>query len=136
MQMKVRKVLPCMLAVIFILLAIQWVMGMLERPDMHAMAHSPQPINPGYGHGHFIRGHHPMSGFHFLGSAISLVFWLATIAIVIGWLREKRSTHHFNHTITEVPVSYYSYTANPHQLDFLDEWEKKQINQTNHKEEQ
>ncbi|GEN33529.1 hypothetical protein [Aneurinibacillus danicus] len=138
MKTKAWKVVLWMLAALFILLAIQWVMGMPGGPDMHAAHHGPPSFHPGYGHGrpHFMSEHHPAGMFYFIGTALSLVFWLALIAVIIGWLLKKRGTRHFNHAITEAPVSFYSYTTNPHQLDLLDEWEKKQANQTNHKEEQ
>jgi hypothetical protein len=82
-----------------------------------------------HGH-HFMRESHTMGGFHFIGTAVTLMFWLAAIVLVIGWLRKRRRSRPLSHSLIEMPVSYHTVTRD--RTDFLDEWEKRQ---TNHKEE-
>ncbi|WP_047154975.1 hypothetical protein [Aneurinibacillus tyrosinisolvens] len=89
--------------------------------------------DPMYGH-HDMHEHDEIEGFHVIGSAVSFVFGLVVIGILIRWLRKNRKGRPFNKSIMDTPLSYTTYTVNQNQPDFLDEWEKKQTHQTNKKE--
>jgi hypothetical protein len=135
MKTKIRKGLKWILATILLLVVIKFVMEILGGG-----AH---PVRPhmgfgygDYGHAPFIRGHHPMGGFHFIWSFIwSIVtvgLGLAAIVILFRWFQRKNNTRDSNHSSTEIPLSYPIHNLTSYQADFLDEWEK---NQSRHKEE-
>ncbi|WCK54020.1 hypothetical protein PP175_22315 [Aneurinibacillus sp. Ricciae_BoGa-3] len=82
-----------------------------------------------HGH-HFMREYHAMEGFHFIGTAVTLLFWLAAVVLVVAWLQKRRRNQSVSQSLMELPVTYHTVTRD--EVDFLDEWEKRQ---TKHKEE-
>ncbi|WP_047154150.1 hypothetical protein [Aneurinibacillus tyrosinisolvens] len=158
MKAKLRKGLPWILTTLLILAAIAFAVNTLGD-GFHERGYAPPIINsnyndnqspvvqgnnPGrgdysmYGHqhgDHAMREHHE-GGFHFIEPAISFVFGLAALVVLIRWVRKRRTMHPFTQSIIDTPISYPVYTVNQNQPDFLDEWEKKQTNQKNHKEEE
>jgi ABC-type branched-subunit amino acid transport system permease subunit len=136
MKTKMKKGLKWIMGTILLLIVIKLVMEILGGG-----AH---PVRPhmyfgygDYGHAPFMRGHHPMGGFHFIQSFIwsivTVSLGLAAIVILFGWFKRKDNTRGSNHSITEIPFSYTTHNLTSYQADFLDEWEK---NQNRHKEEQ
>lgn len=128
MKAKIKKVFLWTLAAIFVLVAVKWSTGSPGGEGMYgmyAMHHSPH-MHPGYDPGPFMWGHH-RGGFHFLWSAVSLVFWLAAAAVLVIWLRKKIPFRSFSRSSVEAPVFDYTHMSRENQPDFLDEWEKKQL---------
>jgi 4-amino-4-deoxy-L-arabinose transferase-like glycosyltransferase len=151
MKAKLRKGLPWVLTALLLLVAIPFAVNALGD-GFHERGHDQSAINSNYGHNQsqFVQGDNPMyrqdsmqehhamrerheGGFHFIGSAVSFVFWAAVLVFLIRWLRKKIKDRRSNRSIIDMPISYQTYTANQNQPDFLDEWEKRQ---TTHKEEE
>lgn len=124
MNTKVKKGLLWALAVIFMLIVIQWLIGNIGGDGMYTMHHPPQ-MHAGHGQPPFMRGHHG-GGFHFFGAAVSLVFWLAVAAVLVLWLRKRYTARSVNHSQASMSMFDYTHTSHENQVDFLDEWEKKQ----------
>lgn len=114
--MKIGKALKWILAAVMALIVVNILITIFG-----GFHHThPIPHHFGWGHGgHGMRGGHHynhMGGFHFFWRLASIGFWIAVILVLIGWVTKRRKTGQVNE---------YPY----HQMDFWDEWEKKQLNQ-------
>ncbi|WP_047151720.1 hypothetical protein [Aneurinibacillus tyrosinisolvens] len=156
MKAKLRKGLPWILTTLLLLVGITFAINTLGD-GFHDRGHDQVAINSSYGDNqiqfvqrdnlmggdysmhredsiqehHTMREHHE-GGFHFIGSAVSLVLGGAALVILIRWLRRRKNARSFTRSIIETPISYSTYNANQTEVDFLDEWEKRQ---TTHREE-
>ncbi|MFT9846253.1 hypothetical protein [Aneurinibacillus sp. REN35] len=112
---------------VLLMLAAVWVIQFFGGSNAFASSHH-HAMQPNFSphQPHVTRGPHHMSLFHYIGSLLSLVFWLSVGIFVFLWIRKRRSSRPLYSVMTDAAHNEHMYTQTYSPPDFLDEWERKQ----------